>query len=189
MVGGPLSFSLGGYYGTPLNTILPVELPSSIAADALIVREPSAELTDVGRRHPITRLVNTELDNDLRWREMAEMEGSTEQQNSGPTHSRSYPTPASGMRQVSSMPVVSVREVAQGRTMAVHRHHVALGIVLTRRVESGLRTLLVSRDSWIQILRWRSSRSMCWVNTQQTGRAQLGSRSLAPTTPRPLITQ
>ena len=120
MVGGPLSFSLGGYYGTPLNTILPVELPSSIAADALIdTRAFTAELTDVGRRHPITRLVNTELDNDLRWREMAEMEGVNRVAKLRPDALALLSHPSLRDEAGEPMPVVSVREVAQGRTMAV----------------------------------------------------------------------
>ena len=36
MIGGPKSFSSGGYYGTPITSILPVELPAGLGTETLI---------------------------------------------------------------------------------------------------------------------------------------------------------
>ena len=73
MVGGPLSFSQGGYLGTPIEAILPV----SLLRERRDYRQAThhMELTDEGRSHPITRLSSDDQENERIWESMPELDG------------------------------------------------------------------------------------------------------------------
>ena len=57
MLGGPQSFSSGGYYGTPVAAALPVELYGPFdSGPVLDTSRFSPQLTDAGTSHPVTSL-------------------------------------------------------------------------------------------------------------------------------------
>jgi len=121
MVGGPLSLSAGGYYGTPITEVLPVEIPPAFGADE---DTPSTEtfqpvLTESGRFHPITRLALEPATNRAIWSDITPLEG----QNLVTRARRDAVTllehPTLKTADGDPQPVVSVREVAEGRSMVV----------------------------------------------------------------------
>lgn len=121
MVGGPKSFSSGGYYGTPITTILPVELPAGMGDATLIDGERfRPTLTALGRNHPITRLAMDPQSSDARWRDIEPLEGLNLTLGAHPDASvlLSHPSLKVGSR-AQAAPVVAVREVGKGRSMAV----------------------------------------------------------------------
>jgi len=117
MVGGDRSFSLGEYGDSPLEPILPVTL----SRDG---REPDPrpfrpELPPQGARHPVTRLTADPAENEAWWGRLVPLDGTNLPLGLAdgaisllqhPTH-----TTADGQR----LPVLSVREVGEGRTMAL----------------------------------------------------------------------
>src|SRR4029079_11924871 len=57
MLGGDLSFGVGGYAGTPIESILPVELDADVKRTGGVdAKAVSPRLTTVGRTHPLTAL-------------------------------------------------------------------------------------------------------------------------------------
>ncbi|MBI5126013.1 MAG: hypothetical protein HZA70_07255, partial [Planctomycetes bacterium] len=73
MVGGDLSFSHGGYDGTPVEDILPVELNEGL--DAIDVSNFRPQLTPQGLTHPITSLDYDPERNRKLWEDMPEIKG------------------------------------------------------------------------------------------------------------------
>jgi uncharacterized membrane protein len=121
MIGGSKSFSSGGYYGTPITAILPVELPAGMGDAALIDgAEFRPHLSPLGRNHPITRLAMEPQTSEERWREVEPLEGLnlTLGAHEDASVLLSHPTLKVGPRGQPA-PVVAVREVGQGRSMAV----------------------------------------------------------------------
>jgi uncharacterized membrane protein len=117
MVGGDRSFSLGGYGGTPLAEVLPVDM-----AEDKVEPDPTPfrpELTDAGKRHPITRLVADPDENETWWGRLHTLDGT----NVGlrPKHDAAvllrHPTLRGTDGELLS--VLSVRESGKGRTMAL----------------------------------------------------------------------
>lgn len=74
MIGGDQSFSGGGYSGTAIESILPVQLPPN-GRDQVDLGTFMPELSDVGRRHPITALSLSPEENDRLWSSLPELEG------------------------------------------------------------------------------------------------------------------
>ena len=83
MIGGPRSFASGGYRGTSIADVIPVDLPpgsgNSFMSDT---RDPNLEtdefnvhLTDVGKQHPITRLTRNQNANEGAWKSVEPLEG------------------------------------------------------------------------------------------------------------------
>ncbi|MEE2779763.1 MAG: hypothetical protein VYE15_04505, partial [Myxococcota bacterium] len=76
MVGGPLSFASGGYYGTPITHVLPVDIPPGFGEEALLDDRPfRVRLTHAGTHHPITRLDMDPSENARRWAATEQLEG------------------------------------------------------------------------------------------------------------------
>ncbi|HHT9155794.1 MAG TPA: hypothetical protein ACFYD5_08275, partial [Candidatus Tripitaka sp. YC43] len=73
MIGGDLSFSHGGYDGTPVEDILPVELNEGL--DAIDVSNFRPQLTPQGLTHPITSLDYDPERNRKLWEDMPEIKG------------------------------------------------------------------------------------------------------------------
>lgn len=117
MVGGDRSFSLGRYGGTALADILPVELsPTPQPPDTAPFRPV---LTDEGARHPITRLVADPAENRAWWERMVPLDGTNVPLGLavGARALLTHPTRLDAKGE--PLPVLSVREVGQGRTMAL----------------------------------------------------------------------
>ncbi|HXU67941.1 MAG TPA: glutamine amidotransferase [Polyangia bacterium] len=77
MLGGDLSFTSGGWAGTPVADILPVELlPDGTPPEKLIDPQPfKLQLTADGRAHPLTALKLDVQQNRARWAELPELNG------------------------------------------------------------------------------------------------------------------
>jgi uncharacterized membrane protein len=75
LLGGRLSFSEGGYYGTPLADALPVtfgmrRMTSAESEDDTPYTEIRVELTPAGRIHPATRLAANEDESADKWKSL-----------------------------------------------------------------------------------------------------------------------
>ncbi len=77
MIGGPLTFSEGGYAETPVGELLPVEvLPAHTPASrALTTDEFAPRIADGARHHPLVELSADPRANELAWRALAPLEG------------------------------------------------------------------------------------------------------------------
>jgi uncharacterized membrane protein len=77
MLGGKLSFGSGGYAGTPVADVLPLDLPpADLSEDRLIdTSQFSPQLTEQGRVHPITALRFEASDNAAAWRALPPLHG------------------------------------------------------------------------------------------------------------------
>jgi len=117
MVGGDRSFSLGSYGDSPLADILPVQVSSAPVPADLASFRPL--LTAEGARHPITRLVADPLENQQWWERMVDLDGTNVPLglSDGATSLLSHPTRRTDDGE--PLPVLSVREVGEGRTMAL----------------------------------------------------------------------
>lgn len=117
MVGGDRSFSLGDYGGTPIADILPVALPSGDAPPSLPPFQPA--LTEPGARHPITRLATDVAENQAWWSRLHAMDGTNIVGDATPDAAVLLSHPSLTTPSGKPMPVLSVREVGAGRTMAL----------------------------------------------------------------------
>ena len=120
MLGGDLSFGAGGYAGTAVADVLPVRLPPTAAPAQNIDPAPFRPvLSEAGARHPITRLAFGGEANDALWRALPELPGTnivlgpTE----GATVLAEHPTRRG--QDGEAMPVLAIREVGEGRSMAL----------------------------------------------------------------------
>lgn len=119
MVGGDQSFSVGGYGGTEIAEVLPVELPPGRSAETLVDLDAfRPQLTEAGRRHPITRLAFDRAANDALWASLPVMHGTNivGEAVEGATVLATHPSLTAGG---SAMPVVTVADRGEGRSMAV----------------------------------------------------------------------
>ncbi len=118
MVGGDLSFASGGYAGTAIEDILPVQLPASGSKTLVDTRGFKPNLTDAGTRHPITQLAFDPQANKEIWESLPEQRGTNlvleARQNA--TVLATHPSLKSGG---APMPVITVSEMGDGRVMAV----------------------------------------------------------------------
>jgi uncharacterized membrane protein len=117
MLGGEQSFGEGRYGATPLQEVLAVEAADGLGLSAEDLRP---RLTPEGRRHPVTSLVAGDGPNEAAWSALPALPGVN----------LTVPlAPASGARVLLEAPtvlvrgrpapVVAVREVGAGRTLAV----------------------------------------------------------------------
>lgn len=113
MVGGDQSFEPGFYAGTPIADILPVRLGGAQAWDAATFRP---RLTPEGRRHPITRIGEPGAPPSAVYERLPELEGFNGSAGLVPGARALLTHPSLP----GNPPVVSIREVDDGRTMAVN---------------------------------------------------------------------
>lgn len=117
MTGGDRSFSLGAYGGTPLGDILPVHIATEPQQPDLGPFLPS--LTEAGQRHPVTRLVSDPVENALWWSRLHTNDGTNLVGDAWPESAVLLEHPSLRTASGRALPVLSVREVGQGRTMAL----------------------------------------------------------------------
>jgi uncharacterized membrane protein len=118
MIGGDRSFASGGYSNTPIAELLPVNLPSGSSGGLVDESSFLPRLTDAGQRHPITRLEFDAADNAELWTELPLMRGTNRVGGArdDAVVLAEHPTlEANG----EPMPVITVSDVGEGRTMAV----------------------------------------------------------------------
>lgn len=113
MVGGDQSFEPGFYAGTPIADILPVRLGGAVAWDSATYRP---RLTPQGRRHPITRIGEPGQPPSAVYEGLPELEGFNGSMGLTPGARALLVHPTLP----GNPPVVSIREVDRGRTMAVN---------------------------------------------------------------------
>ena len=120
MVGGEQSFSAGGYAGTELTEILPVQLPAAAGNSAATIdsRAFRPQLTPAGERHPITRLEFDRMANLELWDQLPEQVGTNIVlgPRPGATVLATHPDLRAGD---GGMPVLAIMEPGEGRTMAM----------------------------------------------------------------------
>jgi uncharacterized membrane protein len=120
MVGGPLSFSAGGYYGTEITDVLPLEIPSSFGSEnATDEREFPPRLTESGAFHPITRLALDPAQNKRIWSDIHPLEGVNLSTSAKDGAVVLVEHPELRTSDGKPMPVVAVAEAGEGRSMAV----------------------------------------------------------------------
>lgn len=118
MMGGDRSFDLGEYHDTPIGDILPVEL--GLQAEQSTDLDPfEPVLTDAGRVHPVTRLLGSGLDNEALWGRLPAMDGLNLSVGLAPGSAQLLSHPTLKAQNGSPMPLLAVREVGEGRTMAL----------------------------------------------------------------------
>lgn len=117
MVGGDLSFADGGYADTPIESILPVNLPLT-KSRTVDLSEFRPVLTDAGTRHPITQLAFDPASNAALWADLPAQHGTNIVLEPKPwaTVLATHPRLTAGGK---PMPVVTVGEVDEGRVMAL----------------------------------------------------------------------
>ncbi len=120
MLGGSMSFSSGGYHGTPVAQALPVDLVDPWSSRELEDTRPfSPKLTDAGKLHPIMALRYALPDNLAAWKALPTLEGVNLV--AGPAGDAVvlavHPTLKTGRRQ--PLPVVVAGEYGKGRSLAV----------------------------------------------------------------------
>jgi len=115
MLGGSQSFGAGGYAGTPLERVLPVELPRRPNAVDLDHFRP--QLTDAGKRHPITRMEFDARENQELWRTLPAMHGTNivGPAKPGAVTLATHPTLRTNQ---GPMPVLAIQDQGEGRSMA-----------------------------------------------------------------------
>ncbi|HKE19811.1 MAG TPA: glutamine amidotransferase [Kofleriaceae bacterium] len=121
MLGGPLSFGAGGYAGTPVADVLPLELPPpSVPPERQLDTAPfSPQLTEQGRVHPITALRFQPSDNTAAWRALPALHGINlvADARRDALVLAVHPTRRTASGQ--PMPVIAAWEVGQGRSLAI----------------------------------------------------------------------
>ena len=111
MVGGDQSFSSGDYQGTAIEEILPIGLlsPGTPGVDESQVQ---LQLTEAGKRHPVTELVPGAAQNGLAWAKLPKLPGLN-------TVGGVKPGAQVLLQSQSGAPVLIVGEAGRGRTLAL----------------------------------------------------------------------
>lgn len=117
MVGGDRSFQLGRYGGTPIAELLPVELGTGKETPDLRAFQPV--LTPEGGRHPVTRLVSDRAENETWWSRLRALDGTNVPLRARPDAAVLLQHPTLTDADGQPLPVLSVREVGRGRSMAL----------------------------------------------------------------------
>ena len=153
MIGGDLSFTSGGWAGTPVADILPVELLPEGPPEKLIDLAPfKLQLTPEGRTHPVTALKLDVAQNRARWAELPELDGVNlvARAKPGATVLGVHPTKKDARRQAAAG--AHRRRGGQGaRARAHQRRLVALGLRRQRRATSADRAY---QRFWDAAIRW-----------------------------------
>lgn len=117
MLGGDRSFDLGDYAATPLAEVLPVRLGvTAPKADETPFRPA---LTEAGAAHPITRLLGEAAEDAALWASLPEMDGLNLTLGPAPGAAVLLEHPSLRTPGGEPEPVLAVREVGRGRTMAL----------------------------------------------------------------------
>jgi uncharacterized membrane protein len=116
MIGGDRSFDLGKYAGTPIERILPVRL--GVGGDPVDLARFQPVLTEAGRGHPVTALAVNPAQSEATWKQLAPLEGLNLSLGASDGAAVLLEHPTRKTPSGSPLPVVAVREVEQGRSLA-----------------------------------------------------------------------
>ncbi|MCA9677402.1 MAG: hypothetical protein KC464_20425, partial [Myxococcales bacterium] len=120
MLGGPLSFSSGGYEGTPVAAALPVELYDPWETPSLIdTARFTPQLTAAGKSHPVTALRYATPDNVAAWKALPQLEGVNlvARARPGATVLATHPTLRG--KDGKPLPVIVAGDYGEGRSLAI----------------------------------------------------------------------
>jgi uncharacterized membrane protein len=112
MVGGDISFSQGGYDGTAIEDILPLNLFTE--NDRIDTTRLKAVITNDGMKHPVTILDDNADRNIAIWKNLPELDGCNVT-----TQLKSDAVPLVILPTKGNLPLVSVRDAGLGRCMAI----------------------------------------------------------------------
>ena len=116
MIGGDLSFSAGGYRGTPVAEILPVELPSP--EGSLLPGSFQPQLADGMLAHPLVELAPEPVENARRWAELAPLLGANLLGSPADGASTLLVHPSEKMPDGAPRPLLVVGSAGKGRSLA-----------------------------------------------------------------------
>lgn len=121
MVGGPLSFHSGGYAGTPIAEILPVELPppGTPTGHTLVEDRFAPRLAEGMERHPLLELVPDPVANLAAWTRLAPLNGANVVRRVLPGSSTLLEHPEHRAASGQPLPILVVGTVGRGRTLAL----------------------------------------------------------------------
>jgi len=120
MLGGAVSFSSGGYYGTPVAAALPVELYGPFDAGPLLdTQKFMPQLTAAGLVHPVTSLRYSPDDNARIWKQLPQLEGTNLVASARPDATVLAVHPRLKTKAGKPMPVIVAGEYGKGRSLAV----------------------------------------------------------------------
>lgn len=112
MIGGDISFSQGGYDGTPIEEILPINL--NTGKDTIDTTRAKAIMTNDGLKHPATAL-DVNVDRNIAiWEAFPELDGCNVA-----TGLKADAVPLAIYPIEGNPPLISVREAGLGRCMAI----------------------------------------------------------------------
>jgi len=116
MIGGDRSFDLGEYAGTPIEGVLPVKL--GVKGELANEKPFRPVLADGGNQHPVTRIAGTIEDSEAAWARLPNLDGMNRNRGlaEGAAALLTHPELTS---EGEPMPVLAVREIGEGRTMAL----------------------------------------------------------------------
>lgn len=114
MLGGNHSFGAGGYLGTILEDVIPLRTDSAV----LVEQRVHPQLTEAGRRHPITSLSRSGK-NDALWDSLPPWASYNANAGAMPNATPLVVHPSARTSQGSALPLVAVAEIDKGRAMAV----------------------------------------------------------------------
>ncbi|HEY1101374.1 MAG TPA: glutamine amidotransferase, partial [Myxococcota bacterium] len=117
MMGGDLGFSEGDYEGTPLAEVLPVTLRPGHGH--LDTEDFTPVLTDVGRRHPITDVAGMVASTTNPFAQLPPLQGVNLVAGLAPGATALLTHPFANGDDGRPQPVISVRDVEKGRSVAV----------------------------------------------------------------------
>ena len=151
MIGGDLSFTVGGYQGSDIESVLPVELPPEGSGATVISEEPfKLSITEAGMRHPITQLAFDPVVNRKLWSLLSPMNGANLVLGSKPeaTVLAEHPVLKS---KTGKMPVLTVWEAGEGRVLTL-----TVDSTWRWRMEMGERedTRRLYTKFWSNAIRW-----------------------------------
>lgn len=120
MLGGVTSFSSGGYYGTPVEAALPVDLYGPFDPGAVLDTGKFAPaLTEAGALHPVTSLRYAADDNLAVWKALPQLEGVNLVKGAKPDAAVLAHHPRLKTKAGKPMPVIVAGEYGKGRSLAV----------------------------------------------------------------------
>ncbi len=165
MLGGDRSFSLGGYEGSPLERILPVEFSGAAPGRAYAPGTFRPRLTDEGVRHPLFQwLPDPEANRDL-WNRLPELGGSNWmlRAKAGAVVLAENPE---ARNEYGTQPLVALGEYGNGRTLAWPATACGGGACPTRVREAGTRSPTGTSGrgrcaGWSTTRRWNWCASPC----------------------------
>ncbi len=117
VVGGDKSFGQAGYGQTPLGDVLPVLVPGPSTTPLVDPFRPI--LTPEGERHPLTRLVGEAAENANWWARLPLVDGVNVVSGGVPGAAVLLAHPTAVDLSGNPLPVLAVREVGSGRSMAL----------------------------------------------------------------------